>query len=154
MDAIELEAAARAIVDAGRYMTLGTADADGHPWVSPVWYAHEDARTFIWVSDPGTRHSFNIAARPDVSLVVFDSHAELGEGQGVYVRAVADQLRRRRGGAGDRRLLRAVRRAGRPHLVAERRDWAGPPAALPRERDRARPRTAGRAAPPVTANLS
>ena len=92
MDAIELEAAARAIVDAGRYMTLGTADADGRPWVSPVWYAHEDARTFIWVSDPGTRHSFNIAARPDVSLVIFDSHAELGEGQGVYVRAVAEQL--------------------------------------------------------------
>ena len=77
MDATELEAAARAIVDAGRYMTLGTAAADGRPWVTPVWYAHEDARTFLWVSDPGTRHSFNIAARPDVSLVIFDSHAEL-----------------------------------------------------------------------------
>ena len=92
MDANELEAAARAIVDAGRYMTLGTAAADGRPWVTPVWYAHEEARTFLWVSDPGTRHSFNIAARPDVSLVIFDSHAELGEGQGVYVRAVAEQV--------------------------------------------------------------
>ncbi len=134
MDAIELEAAARAIVDAGRYMTLGTADADGRPWVSPVWYAHEDARTFIWVSDPGTRHSFNIAARPDVSLVIFDSHAELGEGQGVYVRAVAEQV------DGDE-AVRAIavfsaqlRRAGRPHLVAGRRDRAGAAAALSRER--------------------
>ena len=92
MNTDELEAAARAIADAGRYMTLGTADADGRPWVSPVWYAHEEARTFVWVSDPGTRHSFNIAARPDVSLVIFDSHAELGEGQGLYVRARAEQL--------------------------------------------------------------
>jgi nitroimidazol reductase NimA-like FMN-containing flavoprotein (pyridoxamine 5'-phosphate oxidase superfamily) len=92
MDTEELEAAARAIVDAGRYMTLGTADADGRPWVSPVWYAHEDARAFLWVSDPGTRHSFNVAVRQDVSLVIFDSHAELGEGRGLYVRARADQL--------------------------------------------------------------
>ena len=92
MDAEELEAAARGIVDAGRYMTLGTADADGRPWVSPVWYAYEDARAFLWVSDPGTRHSGNVAVRPDVSLVIFDSHAELGAGRGLYVRARAEQL--------------------------------------------------------------
>jgi nitroimidazol reductase NimA-like FMN-containing flavoprotein (pyridoxamine 5'-phosphate oxidase superfamily) len=92
MDTDELEATARAIADAGRYMTLGTADADGRPWVSPVWYAHEDARAFIWVSDPATRHSGNVAVRPDVSLVIFDSHAELGEGSGLYVRARAEQL--------------------------------------------------------------
>jgi nitroimidazol reductase NimA-like FMN-containing flavoprotein (pyridoxamine 5'-phosphate oxidase superfamily) len=92
MDATELEAAARAIVDTGRYMTLGTADADGRPWVTPVWYAHEDARTFLWVSDPGTRHSINLAGRPEVSLVIFDSHAGLNEGSGVFVRGVAEQL--------------------------------------------------------------
>ncbi len=92
MPAVDHLAAAHAIVDASRYMTLGTADADGRPWVSPVWYAHEDARTFLWVSDPGRRHSLNLAARPDVSLVIFDSHAELGEGQGVYVRGVAELL--------------------------------------------------------------
>jgi pyridoxamine 5'-phosphate oxidase-like protein len=27
------------IVQANRYMTLSTADADGVPWASPVWYA-------------------------------------------------------------------------------------------------------------------
>ena len=30
---------ARAILDANPYMTLGTADKSGRPWVSPVYYA-------------------------------------------------------------------------------------------------------------------
>jgi hypothetical protein len=35
----DLDAVARAILDTNNYMTLGTADADGHPWVSPVFFA-------------------------------------------------------------------------------------------------------------------
>ena len=35
----DLGALARSIVDANRFMALGTADASGTPWVSPVWYA-------------------------------------------------------------------------------------------------------------------
>ena len=45
--------AARAIVDANSYMTLATADADGAPWASPVWFAHEQYETFLWMSQPG-----------------------------------------------------------------------------------------------------
>ena len=30
---------ARSIIDGGRYMTLATADAEGVPWATPVWYA-------------------------------------------------------------------------------------------------------------------
>jgi dihydrofolate reductase/uncharacterized protein YhbP (UPF0306 family) len=88
----EPAAAGRAIVDAARYMTLGTADESGRPWVSPVWYAHQDHREFFWVSDPNARHSRNVAARPEVSLVVFDTTAAIGTGRGVYVTAVAEQL--------------------------------------------------------------
>jgi hypothetical protein len=35
------------IVDANQYMTLGTADASGRPWVSPVWYAPEGYAAFL-----------------------------------------------------------------------------------------------------------
>ena len=35
---------ARAILDAGIYVVLATADADGVPWASPVWFATEDYR--------------------------------------------------------------------------------------------------------------
>ena len=36
--------AARAIVEANRFMTLATADADGVPWASPVWFAPDGER--------------------------------------------------------------------------------------------------------------
>ena len=78
-------------IDATAYLTLATADADGVPWASPVWFATDDDRRFYWVSDPGARHSRNLAARPEVSLVIFDSHAEIGTGQGVYVAARVDE---------------------------------------------------------------
>ena len=35
---------ARAILDAGIYVVLATADADGVPWASPVWFATENYR--------------------------------------------------------------------------------------------------------------
>jgi hypothetical protein len=40
----------------------------------------------------GARHSRNLAARPQVSIVIFDSHARIGMGQAVYVSAVAEEL--------------------------------------------------------------
>ena len=87
----EPAAAARAIIDAGRYMTLGTADEAGLPWVSPVWYAPASYRELLWVSRPEARHSRNIVARPQVGIVIFDSHAPVGGGQGVYMSALAEE---------------------------------------------------------------
>ena len=39
------------------YMTLGTADAEGRPWASPVWFAAPTPSELLWVSDPNARHS-------------------------------------------------------------------------------------------------
>ena len=83
---------ARAILDAGRYVVLATADADGVPWASPVWFATEDYRELFWVSYPGARHSQNIAVRPQIAMVVFDSTVPSGSGQGVYMSATAEQV--------------------------------------------------------------
>jgi hypothetical protein len=83
---------ARQIIDGNRYMTLGTAGADGTPWVSPVWFAPVEYRELLWVSSPGARHSRNVAERAEVAIVIFDSNAPVGEGQGVYLEAVAEQL--------------------------------------------------------------
>jgi hypothetical protein len=58
---------ARAIIESNRYMVLGTADAAGVPWVTPVWYAQADYRRFIWVSAPDRKHSRNVGVRPEVS---------------------------------------------------------------------------------------
>ena len=85
-------AGARAVIDANHYMTLGTADDSGHPWVTPVWFAPADYREFFWVSSPAARHSRNIAIRPDVSIVIFDSQVPVGSAAAVYMTAVAHEL--------------------------------------------------------------
>ena len=83
---------AREIIDAGRYMVLGTADEQGRPWASPVWFAPDGYRRFLWVSRTETRHSSNLAVRPELSIVIFDSGVPIGTGVGVYMDAVAEQL--------------------------------------------------------------
>ena len=83
---------ARAIIDANLYMVLGTADRDGRPWVSPVYYAPAGYAEFYWVSYPEARHSRNLAVRPRIGIVIFDSRAPIGTGQGVYMSAVAREL--------------------------------------------------------------
>jgi uncharacterized protein YhbP (UPF0306 family) len=87
----DIDATARSIVDDGRYMTLGTADAEGHPWATPVWYAPDGYREFFWVSAPEARHSRNLAERPEAGIVIFDSNARIGTGQGLYMAAVVDR---------------------------------------------------------------
>jgi Pyridoxamine 5'-phosphate oxidase len=92
MEMPERETMARAIVDGNSYMTLGTADGDGQPWASPVWYAPASYREFFWVSKPGARHSRNISVRPEVGFVIFDSTVPIGTGKAVYMAARAEQV--------------------------------------------------------------
>jgi hypothetical protein len=85
----DLAALARDIIDANSYMVLGTADEAGRPWVSPVWFAPDGYADLYWVSSPEATHSRNLAARPELGIVIFDSQVPIGSGQGVYMSAVA-----------------------------------------------------------------
>jgi Pyridoxamine 5'-phosphate oxidase len=73
-------------------MTLATADEEGTPWASPVWYAPESYTSFLWVSKPEARHSRNLAARPLLGIVIFDSTAPFGGAEALYLEAEAAQL--------------------------------------------------------------
>ena len=88
----ELAAIARSVIDANRYMALGTADESGHPWVTPVWFASEDYRSFHWVSSPDAKQSRYLAARPEVAIAIFDSSVPVGGAQAVYMKSVAEEL--------------------------------------------------------------
>jgi uncharacterized protein YhbP (UPF0306 family) len=92
VDESELVARGRAIVDANLYMVLGTADENGRPWASPVYFAPDGYREFYWVSKPERTHSRNIELRPEISIVIFDSSVPISTGEGVYMTAVAQQL--------------------------------------------------------------
>ena len=68
----DLDAVAREVLDSSFYMTLGTADADGRPWVSPVFFAADRYRDFYRLSSwPGawrsTRESGGCAPEPGPS---------------------------------------------------------------------------------------
>lgn len=80
---------ARTLVAENAYLTLATADADGVPWATPVWFAARGLDEYVWASKPGARHSRNIAEWPRVSLVVFDSSRPPGAGSALYVAADA-----------------------------------------------------------------
>lgn len=88
----DLESVTKNIIDSMMYMVLGTADASGQPWVSPVYFASAGYKQFYWVSSPEAKHSQNIAVRSQVSIVIFDSRVPIGTGQGVYMSAAAEQL--------------------------------------------------------------
>lgn len=87
---IDPTAAGRALA-ANRYLVLGTADEDGAPWVSPVFFATLDPDRVCWVSSPDSRHSRNIAKRARIAITVFDSTVEVGQAQAAYFDADAAQ---------------------------------------------------------------
>jgi nitroimidazol reductase NimA-like FMN-containing flavoprotein (pyridoxamine 5'-phosphate oxidase superfamily) len=88
----KVTATARDLIDGNLYLTLGTADAEGRPWVAPVFYTADGYADFYWVSSPDAVHSRNLAVRPEVSLVVFDSRAPLGAAEAVYMSARAHEV--------------------------------------------------------------
>jgi len=87
----ELAAIARSIIESNRYMTLATADEQGVPWASPVWYAPEGYGELFWVSNPHAKHSQNLAVRPQLAIVIFDSH-QAGGWNAMYMSANAEQV--------------------------------------------------------------
>jgi hypothetical protein len=80
---------ARHVIDTNWYLTLGTTEPDHRPRLSPVYFTHVDYHDFYWVSSPAAHHSENIAARPEIAIVIFGSTAPIGQGQAVYISARA-----------------------------------------------------------------
>jgi len=85
-------ALARQVLDDGRYLVLATADGDGNPWPTPVWFAREGTE-LVWVSRLGTRHSANVASRSAVGIVVFETPVPVdGRPRAVYAEATAGEV--------------------------------------------------------------
>ncbi|HET9850596.1 MAG TPA: pyridoxamine 5'-phosphate oxidase family protein [Candidatus Saccharimonadales bacterium] len=74
------------------YMTLATANAEGQPWNTPVFCAYDQDFNFYWGSSKTSRHSKNISANPRVFISIYDSTVPAGEGEGVYIKAKAQEL--------------------------------------------------------------
>lgn len=87
-----MEEKTKGIITSNLYMTIASADESGKPWSSPVFFAVDDNYNFYWVSYTKATHSKNIRSRKEVGIVIFDSTAPEGEGDGVYFDAEAFEL--------------------------------------------------------------
>jgi uncharacterized protein YhbP (UPF0306 family) len=77
---------ARRLLDEQQNLVLATADADGIPWIAPVFFVPDEQYDLFWTSDHEARHSVNIRATGRAAIVVYQ--VEPGQPvDGVYSQA-------------------------------------------------------------------
>jgi general stress protein 26 len=84
---------ARKILKNCLYATIATVCEDGSPWNSPVFICSDSKLVLYWASAIESQHSKNIIRDGRVFLVLFDSHDSWGEGQGLYITALAQEVK-------------------------------------------------------------
>jgi hypothetical protein len=57
-----------------------------------VYYTPDGGIDFYWVSRPDSRHSSNLTDRPEVAIVIYDSHLPVFNAEAVYLTAHAEQV--------------------------------------------------------------
>ncbi|OGY97831.1 MAG: hypothetical protein A2855_03050 [Candidatus Liptonbacteria bacterium RIFCSPHIGHO2_01_FULL_57_28] len=83
---------AKEIIEKIWYITVATTNSDGQPWNTPVYSAYDENYFFYWASWKENTHSQNIVKNPKVFLVIYDSTAPEGTGEGVYIQAKASEV--------------------------------------------------------------
>lgn len=75
-----------------RYITIASVCEDGSPWNTPVSASCDQQLHFYWGSSPDNVHSKNVRRDNRAFVVVFDSHAPEGTGEGIYMIGKAEEL--------------------------------------------------------------
>lgn len=88
----DLIAKAKGIIQKIPYITIASISEDGLPWNAPVFAAYDKNYNFYWGTYRDSQKSKNIRANKNVFLVIYDSNAPAGSGEGVYIRATAIEL--------------------------------------------------------------
>jgi general stress protein 26 len=91
MENRHLDSAAN-ILKSIHYINIATVCEDGSPWNTPVSASFDENLDFIWGSSPDNIHSQNIRRDGRVFVVVYDSTAPEGTGEGIYMKGRAEEL--------------------------------------------------------------
>jgi len=83
---------AKEILSKIQYATIATVTPDGKPWNSPVAHEIDENYVIYWFSDKENQHSKNVRANPYAFIVIYDSTAPEGTGEGVYIEADVEEL--------------------------------------------------------------
>ena len=73
-------------------MTIATVCADGSPWNTPLAPTPSKDLIFRWGSNEDSVHSQNIRNEKRVFVVIYDSTAPEGAGEGIYMKGEAEEL--------------------------------------------------------------
>ena len=83
---------AKEIIEKVPYITIATVSENGMPWNAPVFAAYDENYNFYWGTYIDSQKSKNIRINKNIFLVIYDSTAPPGKGEGVYIRATATEL--------------------------------------------------------------
>ena len=88
----DLSKRAKEIIHTIQYVTIASVAEDGLPWNSPVFTAYDEDYNFYWGTHLDSQKAKNIRANGNVFLVIYDSTVPSGTGEGVYIKATAQQI--------------------------------------------------------------
>ena len=74
------------------YITIASVSQENKPWNTPVYSAFDSELNFYWFSDKNSQHSQNVRASKEAFLVIYDSTAPEGTGEGVYIQVSVEEL--------------------------------------------------------------
>jgi general stress protein 26 len=77
------------IIEKIPYITVASVTNEGMPWNSPVFGAHDSEFNFYFGTYKLSQKAKNIFQNPNIFLVIYDSTAPPGSGEGVYIQAQA-----------------------------------------------------------------
>lgn len=83
---------AQRIIEKVKYITIATTTPNGSPWNTPVFSAFDEDYNFYWGSYRESQHSQNVRNNSEVFLVIYDSTAAPGTGEGIYIKAKAFEI--------------------------------------------------------------
>jgi nitroimidazol reductase NimA-like FMN-containing flavoprotein (pyridoxamine 5'-phosphate oxidase superfamily) len=88
----DLSKRAKEIIEKIQYVTIASVTEDGMPWNSPVFAAYDKDFNFYWGTHNDSQKAKNIRSNGNVFLVIYDSTVPSGTGEGVYIKATAQQI--------------------------------------------------------------
>lgn len=86
---------AQKILSSIHYLTLSTVSAKDYPWNTPVAYSFDPiSKLFYFGSPKTTQYAKNIQNNNKGFVVIYDSKAPDGEGEGIYFTAYVKELKK------------------------------------------------------------
>lgn len=109
---------AKEILETIQYATVATVTSDGKPWNTPVAHEIDADHNIYWFSDKENQHSKNVRENPHAFIVIYDSTAPEGTGEGVYIEADVTELN-------DPAEINKIRNAKKGRVVDDANEFLG-----------------------------